>query len=389
MNIKLKILSLLIIIIAFNGGCKKEDIPPSQVGDVVFNAAFELNGESKRIEAGNDNWYMFSSFEQDLNGLHHFIGEFAKDGNCVEDCNEYLKISISDIEARQNVQIDDVFFPSEIPFLEKERDTSQYRIKFNNLSESTFALFENEWDFGIASIGLSNDINPEIIVNETSLPFKTSLKVSSDNGCESTQEQEVKSSVGDSCTVNFTVDPLMIDQIENEVVFKLNRYPASFINNMIWRIDGQRTPFHSFILSNDLYVILPKVNNAEYCVNSDVSPDCTSTSCRMLRTPENEIPSFDCLSKFDYVIEELEQEVFARVYIEYQDESGVIYNSKKNDLDPSDNFEIISVETYERNELNQSTLKVDVRFTAKLNAENGESIQFNNALTTIAFAYPE
>jgi hypothetical protein len=389
MNTKLKISPLLLIILCLLGGCVKEEIPPSQIGEVVFNADFDIDESTKQMEAGNDNWYMFSSFEQDINGLHHFVGELAKDADCTSNCNEYLKIVISDIESRERVIIEEVFFPSSVPFLEKERDTAQYLVRFNNQSESSTALFNNEWDFNNPAIGTSNDINPEIIVDETELPFKASLKVSSGDGCESVQEQEVKSNLDDSCTVNFTVDPLMIDQIDNEVIFKLNKYPASFINNMIWRIDGQRTPFHSFILSNDLYVILPKVSNAEYCVNSEVNPDCTSTSCRMLLAPENELPSFDCLSKFDYVIEELEQEVFSRVVIEYRDEAGLVFNSRKTEIDLDDKFEIINIESYERNEFNQATIKVDVRFTAKLNAENGESIQFNNGFATFAFAYPE
>ena len=109
----------------------------------------------------------------------------------------------------------------------------------------------------------------------------------------------------------------------------------------------------------------------------------------MLLAPENELPSFDCLSKFDYVIEELEQEVFSRVVIEYRDEAGLVFNSRKTEIDLDDKFEIINIESYERNEFNQATIKVDVRFTAKLNAENGESIQFNNGFATFAFAYPE
>ena len=389
MNIRLKIFPTLIIILCSIGACKKEQIPPAQIGEVVFIAEIEVDGAVKQIEAGNDNWYMFSSFQMDSDGLHHFVGEFAKDANCIEDCNEYLKISISDIEPRENVQITDVFFPSEISYLERERDTTQYLIRFINNSQSTSALFDNEWDFNIPSLGLSDATNPEIIVDETALPFKTKLRVSSSDGCESIQEQEVKSNVNDSCTVNFTVDPLMIDQIENEVVFKISKYPASFINNMIWRIDGRRTPFHSFILSNVLYVILPKVNNADYCVNSEVNPVCTSTSCRILRAPENELPSFDCVSKFDYVIEKLEQEIFSRVSIEYRDEVGIIYSSKKSVIDPDDMFEIINVQNYDRNVLGQATVKVDVRFNTKLIAENGENIQFDNGFATIAFAYPE
>ncbi|MEL6989861.1 MAG: hypothetical protein AAGK97_18780, partial [Bacteroidota bacterium] len=218
---------------------------------------------------------------------------------------------------QQDVEINQAIRIGSYDYLRLEGNQRSVRIHFENESQSVNNEINSEWQFSIDTLDPQQGTNPVVVVDESNFPFSTTLKVRSEGGCESYQQQEINLMEQDTCIVNFEIFDGMHEQLENEIIFKLNKFPSSFVNNMVWTIDGNRVPFHAFTNSRNFFVLLPKVVNGQYCVRSDIDPNCTSRTCRTL-TQNNPTDGlqFNCVSRFKYRIETIQQDILNKVIIE-------------------------------------------------------------------------
>src|SRR6266446_4384667 len=76
-------------------GCHKNypSTPPPATPEFTFKGT--INGDSVNLQAGVSNYYMFTSYSLDGNGVYDFTGEF-RDKNCSSNCPNSLKISFKD-----------------------------------------------------------------------------------------------------------------------------------------------------------------------------------------------------------------------------------------------------------------------------------------------------
>ena len=77
-------------------GCKKKPIvpiPSDFEGETVFKVDGKLDNNSLSIEAGKEDFYMYTDYELNGENLMEFTGEFQKNEKCEGICNEKLKIS--------------------------------------------------------------------------------------------------------------------------------------------------------------------------------------------------------------------------------------------------------------------------------------------------------
>ena len=105
MSIINKIVVFVIIAILF--ACSPEELPPPDHGnDPVFNFNASLDGQQKSFVAGENDFYMFTSFDIDQQNVYTFEGRMAKlQGSCTTDCNESITIRIRDMQVNSSVGV--------------------------------------------------------------------------------------------------------------------------------------------------------------------------------------------------------------------------------------------------------------------------------------------
>ena len=97
--------ALFALAILFIGSCKKEypatPVPPTP----EFTFSGTINGVPVNIQAGVNNYYMFTSYYLDsANNIYDFKGEF-RDKNCTSThCPNSLKISIRDYRSSASLE---------------------------------------------------------------------------------------------------------------------------------------------------------------------------------------------------------------------------------------------------------------------------------------------
>src|SRR5947207_14857 len=85
-----------LLTLASIAGCKKEEYPapppPPSPPTFYFNGS--IDGKPLNIQAGENNYYMFTSYSLD-SGVYSFKGEL-RDKNCSSNCSNSLRIAIKD-----------------------------------------------------------------------------------------------------------------------------------------------------------------------------------------------------------------------------------------------------------------------------------------------------
>src|SRR6185437_4080987 len=68
----------LLVIVLFSFACKKEHAPTSTVGTPEFYFSGTVGGVTTTLDAGVNNYYMYSSYTQDTNNVYNFIGDLKQ-----------------------------------------------------------------------------------------------------------------------------------------------------------------------------------------------------------------------------------------------------------------------------------------------------------------------
>ena len=76
-------------------GCKKTYPTGTPPAAPEFTFSGTIGGNSVNLQAGVNNYYMFTSCLRDSNGVYDFIGEF-RDKSCSSNCPNSLKIYIKE-----------------------------------------------------------------------------------------------------------------------------------------------------------------------------------------------------------------------------------------------------------------------------------------------------
>ena len=182
-----KIMSFRQLVILFVGigfvysGCKVEPLPSDQEGEAVFFAMGKIDNSPLSLEAGKDDYYQFTSFDYEDQGLYSFRGSLAP-SNC-EDCPEGLSLYIRDHRQRaegQELDIDSVLKPGFLGFYRQNGAPGEkvVRVYFeNNASGGNY-----QWDFGDGNVHLG--ANPVHEYTDSTLISPTvCLEATDTSGC--------------------------------------------------------------------------------------------------------------------------------------------------------------------------------------------------------------
>ena len=354
--------------------CKKNEpeTPNDEVNPVFFVNGI-INGSSVNIQAGIDDYYMYSSNSVNTSNLHSFTGTLKK-VNC-SNCNQ-LSIQLND--NRMGVTVSSTHLDSLL------NEGMHYH--FDSLSTIGYFLFNAQpeqnatpssyfWDFGDSTT--STEKNPTHVFYGTG-NYTVCNTITYDNGCSNTTCNEVKANfydcyafidysfVNDSC---FLKGIVLGDSSANPVTFDWNFGDTGSLNDS----SHFQNPVHIFS-SPGIYTVTMKTANAA---------GCNYTITRQIKTP-----SFNgsCTAYYSYEKRLTTNVDYSVVKITWTDESGSVY-STNNAKQPADSyFKIVSIENYEANEKGEPTKKINARVKCKLS--NGmKSIDMNNVNVVFAISY--
>jgi PKD repeat protein len=362
-------LSLLLILLGLFSACEKKKYPESlTTNEPEFYAELNGSGSSTLIEAGINNYMLYSSYTQDQKGLYTYVAELRQK-NCSSACPNSIRFEISDSKtsaAGSAADINSAIYTGLYPYA-----SAQWQVSFkSSFNKPVLSYF---WNFGDGEI--STAANPFHVYKKGG-NYAVCLTIKSLNGCES--------SICNTVAVGFAPDHCMAyvsDSLAgtNTVRFKAQTFGTAPFTYQWDFGDGKRSteayPLHTYALRGAYPVRLSlrdsKNGLAVWNYNTITSGD--SSSCASNFTPLSKVKINDTLS-------------FSKVLIKYRDAGGSEYSSEAYAQDPDSKFEVLSVSDFEPNERGEATKKMKLRFSAILYS-GSKKIKFENAEAVICISY--
>ena len=366
----------IILLLLFAGiSCRKKEYPESTTeGAPVFICSMNINGAPTSLQAGVNNYYMYSSFQQDSNNVYGFVGGLRQN-NCTNCANSIL-VQINDFKVlpvNANAIIDSSIVPGGYSYLLSTAASfysTQFQSSYNKVASSYL------WNFGDGAT--SSNANPFHIYKKAG-KYKVSLTVNGTSSCvNSVNSFQNIGYLGNGFITSIHVDSVM----GKSLTFSAVNLQGSGSYSYLWDFgDGTNAstninPTHNYQFIGSYPVslrIIDVVNNdtayAKY--NAVTQNDISSCAANYSISSVNLTPNTLGLSN---------------IIISWTDANGTVYTSK-NPLQPASSyFTIVSVDNYQNNDSGQTTKKLHVKF--KCTVYNGtNSILIDNADAVICVAY--
>lgn len=351
--------------------CKKEDLQ-SQSGAPVFYAKGTLNGNFFNINAGVNNYYMYSSYTSDANDVYEFIGNL-KEENCSASCPSSMTVRIRDYATHtSSATIIDTslaagFYDFVVPL-----GTNDIAFTPQIYADSVTSY---AWSFG--DNGNSTLPNP-VHTYATAGIYTACLTVNATHNsfnCISTICDTVFVGTPRVIIPSITDSILIGDSLQ----FNSHHVGGTAPFTYRWRF-GDATestlpnPTHSYNT--------PGVYTATLYITDANS--ITEQRSQMINSPLAD----SCTVNFTWQQQSTTSATdFSKVVIEWTDASGNVYTSANSQQPSTSTFEIVSVENYDGNENHQATKKVHMRVNCTL-YNGANTLLLQNAEIVFAVAHP-
>ncbi len=344
----------VLLVIVITAGCRKKEFPESRAAvtsDFYCNGT--IDGAAISLNAGKDHYYMFSSNNQDANGLYSFVAEI-KPGNC-DNCNNSIKVKINDF--RLTLPGDKPLADSSlVQGLYSMNSNYNYAVQYNSIFNQTGIRYL--WEFGDGT--KSAQANP-VHTYSAQGNYSVGLRITSNNGCDQLIRSTEKISYpAKNCRISVEGDSV------NTVI--CSAYVQGVVPyRYLWDFGDNKTstlvkPSHTYAVKGTYQISLRLI---------DTNNDTTVAKYNHATKTQPMV----CLTNYSVasVTPVLNPLAFSNVTVTWTDYNGTVYTSD-NPLQPAANkFEVLSVENYEKNEKGESTKKLKVRF--KCNVYNGSVVK--------------
>lgn len=358
-------------------------IPQPDDGNIVFEMAAKINGETVNMAGGIDGRYMFTSFDTDSNGILIFRGILGE-VDC-QNCQNSLSFEFA--QADGNTTTDAVFSTVNSSNLTYRNavipmEIDGYDVYFE-VDLQGAAPFSLAWDFGDNT---TLNTNSGIVEHDYSAAgnYEVCVNITDATGCQTTICRTIATDNSMNCSVNFSVYHLA----GSDYYF----YPFSAGTppfNYQWNIpDGNATHTPTF---SSPTISMGQINAVPVTVSMIDANNCSSSIVQLV---DFNNPDAVCLNHFNYQSKPLFTPSMAQAYfstfaMKYIDKNGITYSS---DLGEQPNFSfinILEIEDYLQNENNQSTKKITLEMACRLFDINGNHVDLTNGFGTIAIAHQD
>ncbi len=376
-----------LIVFAF-ASCSKVDLDEVPSGDPVFLVNAELDGADLDLAAGDDDFYMFSEYSKDNFDVYTMTGRFAKDSNCVAECEESLSFSIrsSTVDSMPNM-------PFDINTALAEGTNLNY-FSFNNTTTVTGQIYTFSSSlFDALNTAIPGNVNWEIfdgqqiiidsgniitfITSSTEdLDVRLSIDIQNGLGCTSYFKTKVKNGFAEFCELDLNANLMSQDSITLSLL-------GSNYDSILWNGIPISTLDIPIFGPPDSFITLEATDSNSGCsAELGICLNADSLMVSSIAFPKLDLQVFE-----DTMIINGNGEQLSAVTIDYQDETG-IYSSKFVDNSNS-TFTILKIEDYEVNENGEKTKKLTIEYDCILRKEGSGEEKNITGTAEIAVAYPD
>lgn len=372
------IFSALIVILA---SCKKKEYPDSVTETPAFYVSAKIDGQPVMLQAGTLGYYMYSSYSQDVDGMYSFIAD-VKPSNCGSACPNSVRIELND--NIQTLQGNNSNIASSIKVASYEYVNTNtvnptligYMVSYK--SDFNLPNANYNWVFGYGP----NDTqaNPTHTY-ATAGVYNTRLIASGTPSPPASGTGSIENPVKVTTSPIACRTRIVVSSINSNSVAFSHSTTGSGNYSFYWQFgDGGTsvdvTPTHLYPGVGSYSASLRVIDHTNsdtayhnYWVNTDLSQDAA--------------PNFYVNS----VTEMYSNSPLAKIKVTYTDGSGKSYSSSRQpQTGGSNEFKILSVEEYKKNENDQPTKKLKIKFSCRL--YSGTSfVDITDGEAVIAVAY--
>ncbi len=399
-------LTLLLLLLSFWTACRKVELPPPVEESPVFAISADLDGRPFLLEAGIEEYYLFTEYREDNQGFLSFVGRWEKTSDCTSDCLESLEVEIRNTAINSGPLPFNVeqalalgtrdFFRDSVGVV---TDTSLlgFEVLFENRSNSNIPL-SYQWDFGDSSQASEFTPAPKFYPPSFLMdPPVVSLTVNNAINtpfidCNLTTTRVLSF---DSLNANIECGVEIDFQVMDSTMVELCAQAQGIAPfTYLWAGAGVDTS-----------------TNSDQCITVGIF-DSTSIEVTVIDatgclTKNNIVGNIDsnnpneplilCTTNFDYSFTQIDSVSvrlivdslrLGQVTLRYTDPTGDLYSTEGLSVSDQGQFEILESSGYQDNENGEATRLLKVRFDAILANGNGQLLRLENAVATMAVAYP-
>jgi PKD repeat protein len=372
---------LMGILFIFTAGCKKEIQEPTSEETPVFHFNGNVNASLVNLQAGVNDYYMYSFFKQDsvgFDGLYSFWGNI-KQVNCTQ-CTNHISFKINDSKLSAiggTASIDTALMLGKYTYVRDTTLAFKKTVAFTAYSSPGDTVQSYSWNFGDGTTSkLQNPVHTYNAGN-----YSACLEITYKNGCwgASCNPVIVGPNNGDECSVSIIDTAEKAGNGVSLHAISKTVSPVSYSWNFGDSISGSnnvsnlKDVYHDFSAPG-IYRVSVQISNT----------GCTTGITKNIATPNY---TTGCFANYGFTIFPNNQLPFSKITVYWKDSAGITYSSE-NIFQPADSFfEILSVDEYRLNENKQRTKKIHAKLKCRLS--DGKSIiTVTDGDAIFAISYP-
>ena len=382
-------------------GCKKEHLEPaSPNGTPLFYFNGNINSTPVSLHAGVSNYYMYSSYAQDSNGVYGYnanLKEFGCTGGCASSIqfiiNDYRSLAMGASEPNINRAL----AAGNYTYLTNGNTTNKYLMIFTPVvgtGSAAVTSFTFNYGDGTDTTGTTLPSRFTHIYSPFG-HYSTSLFVTFADGNTSNLTLPLATQVSDTSTNAISSflrlasrggsTYALIDSLNHSVLNDTSQWnfgdPSSGAFNVASQgFSGQLDS------TSHVFIDTASVHTITHIIVNSTTHDSVFSSLNM--RVSSTFPQMDLINYHNSAPTLLPNpQNLSGVTIVYTDPSGHVYSSADSAQHVGSNFQVVSVAPYQNNENNQSTKQLHVKFNCTLYDGLGKSITITNGDAVIAAAY--
>ncbi len=333
--------------------CKKEHLQQETVvnGTPLFYFSGTVNNAYFNIQAGTNNYYMYSSYAVDSNNLLNFTGTLAPIG--CNSCGGSIKIAINDYKVESNASAASLDTGSYIYLAPTGGVSTSYSVTFTpGIGAGTPKTYA--YKFGDGSLYLGSAGSQTHIYSHPGIYTPALAVTFSDNAVDS-----IKTTTSQGGPVPAFTNALTVyssNPSNNDITFLDSINGSSGPYSVLWNFGDGQTANSNYITGLDTmthHYTLP----GEYNAFAKVTDINNAVVYSYIHCTAKDSPSY---SPPDYILNLTlgsspiaNLKAFSNINITYTDATGNAYTSAKAIQPLSSYFQILSASNYQFNENNQ------------------------------------
>jgi PKD repeat protein len=361
--------------------CKKKEYPNNTItGTPEFYVKASVDGQPIMFQAGAFDYYMYSSYDQNVDGVYSFIANVKQKSCTGNNCPGSIKIELFDDQSStQNgtSNINASIKPGGYQFVNSNTvipTVVGYAVTYRgsyNLSANTYS-----WNFGYGAPATGTATSP---THTYATAGVYNVRFAAYDG---TNWSYIDNPIKVTANSNACKAQILASPPSGNIINFSSQVSGSGNYSRLWEFGDGSMPSIDGITQH----IYPQsgLYQATLTVVDHGNSDDTARHHYWVNTALSNDPAPNFYA--EKVAPILSNSPISKIKITYTDGTGTIYYSDVDPQNSSSNFQIISVEDYKSNENNQATKKVKITFNCRLtNGVSAVTVTEGEAVVAVAY----